>query len=159
MNTFFISDTHFHHMNKSGGIIRYCNRPFSSIEEMDETLIQNWNSKIKPEDRVYHLGDFAFGQREQILELTRRLNGHIILILGNHDNIGDPKNYGFSQKHNLLQIKLNGAHITLCHYALRVWEKSHFDSWQLFGHSHGCLEPVGKQWDVGVDNNNFYPIE
>jgi Predicted phosphoesterase or phosphohydrolase len=159
MNTFFIADTHFHHVNKNGGIIRYCNRPFASIEEMDETIIQNWNAKIKPGDRVYHCGDFCWGNREEILKMTRRLRGHIILMEGNHDNIGDPKNYGFSSKHKLLEIKLNGKYITLCHYAMRVFNKSHFDAWALYGHSHGTLPPEGKTWDVGVDYNNFEPLE
>ncbi|KKL95432.1 hypothetical protein LCGC14_1854620, partial [marine sediment metagenome] len=48
--------------------------------------------------------------------------------------------------------------ITLCHYAMRVWDKSHFNSWQLYGHSHGTLNGIGKQYDVGVDANNFLPV-
>jgi calcineurin-like phosphoesterase family protein len=135
MNTFFTSDTHLRH----SAIIRFCSRPFSSLEEMDETIIRNWNAKVKPEDRVYHLGDFCFGNREEILKMTRRLHGHIIIIEGNHDEIGDPKSYGFASKHQMLEIKLNGTYITLCHYAMRVWNKSHFDSWLLYGHSHGTL--------------------
>jgi calcineurin-like phosphoesterase family protein len=87
---------------------------------MDETLIQRWNAKVKPEDRVYHLGDFMFAQREQILAMINRLNGHKILIEGNHDNIGQPRNYGFSEKHQLVDVKINGTHITMCHYAMRV---------------------------------------
>jgi len=127
---------------------------------MDEALIQNWNAKVKDGDRVYHLGDFGFGQREKILALTRRLNGHIILIEGNHDEVGDPKNYGFSGKHQLLDIKINGIYITMCHYAMRVWNRSHFNSWHIFGHSHSTLDKNwGKCWDVGVDNNSFEPVE
>ena len=126
---------------------------------MDETLVQKWNAKIKPEDRIYHLGDFCWGSREDILKMTRRLHGHIILVLGNHDEIGDPKNYGFASKHQLLEIKLNGTYITLCHYSMRVFNKSHFDAWALYGHSHGTLPPEGKTWDVGVDYNNFEPLE
>lgn len=146
---------HFSHEN----IIRFCKRPFSSVEEMDETIIRNWNAKVKPGDRVYHCGDFCFGNREDILKMTRRLHGHIILVEGNHDSIGDPKNYGFASKHKLLEIKLNGKYITLCHYAMRVFNKSHFDSWHFYGHSHGTLPPEGKTWDVGVDCNNFEPLE
>jgi calcineurin-like phosphoesterase family protein len=155
MNIFFTSDTHFSH----AAIIRYCTRPFLTVEEMDEAIIGNWNSKIKHGDRVYHLGDFAWGQREQILALTKRLNGHVILLEGNHDNIGQPQNYGFSQKHKLLDIRIEKMHLTLSHYCMRVWNKSHFDSVHLFGHSHGKLDPIGKSWDVGVDNNNFMPLE
>ena len=155
MNTFFTADTHWYHKN----IIKYCNRPFSSIEEMNEILINQWNSKISKGDRVYHLGDFAFGQREKILELTKILNGSIIIIEGNHDEIGQPENYGFAGKHQLLTVKINGIYITMCHYAMRIWERSHYDSWHIYGHSHGTLESIGKTWDVGVDNNNFTPVE
>ena len=155
MNTFFIADTHFRHKN----IIRYCSRPFSSIQEMDEIIIQKWNNKIKSNDIVYHCGDFMFGQQKDILSMTQKLNGKITLIEGNHDKIGLPNNYGFAEKHKLLDIKVNGIYITLCHFSLRVWNKSHFGSWHCFGHSHGTLEPYGKSWDVGVDNNNFEPIE
>jgi len=155
MNTFFTSDTHFSHKN----IIRYCSRPFASVEEMDATMIQRWNEKVKPGDRVFHLGDFCFGQREQVLAMTRKLNGHIVLIVGNHDSIGQPSNYGFAEKHQLLTAKINGTYITMCHYAMRIWERSHYDSWHIFGHSHGTLEAIGKSWDVGVDNNGFAPLE
>jgi calcineurin-like phosphoesterase family protein len=155
MNTFFTADHHFFHGGSRGGIIRYCNRPFSSVEEMNETMIQKWNAKVQNGDKIFHLGDFAFGNRETILTLTRRLHGNIEIILGNHDEIGQPKNYGFTNKHKMLEIKIEGQHITLCHYSLRVWPKSQYDAWQLYGHSHGSLEPQGKSWDVGVDRNNF----
>lgn len=80
---YIISDTHFAHFN----IIGYCDRPFSSAEEMDETMIANWNRIVKPDDTVYHLGDFAFGRgsREKIPEYVERLNGNIVLTRGNHD--------------------------------------------------------------------------
>jgi calcineurin-like phosphoesterase family protein len=155
MNTFFTSDTHFSH----NAIIRYCGRPFINAEEMNATIIQRWNAKVKPEDRTYHLGDFCFGQRAQVLAMIRRLNGHVILIKGNHDKVGDPKNYGFVEKHQLLTAKINGIYITMCHYAMRTWPKSHYDSWHIYGHSHATLESIGKSWDVGVDNNNFEPME
>ena len=156
MDTFFTSDTHFSH----SAIIRYCNRPFANAEEMNAIITQRWNAKVKPGDRVYHLGDFMFAPREKILTMTRKLNGHVILIEGNHDEIGQPKNYGFVEKHQLLTSKINGIYIIMCHYARRVWDKSHFNSWHIFGHSHGTLDKNwGKCWDVGVDNNFFEPIE
>ena len=78
----FISDTHFGHAN----IIRYCNRPFASVQEMDETLVANWNAVVQPDDTVWHLGDFALVKGADVLEQYRsRLNGQINLILGNHD--------------------------------------------------------------------------
>lgn len=78
---YFISDTHFNHSN----IIEYCNRPFNDIKEMNDTLINNWNSVVKKDDIVYHLGDFALADEEKLKELYSKLNGTIILIRGNHD--------------------------------------------------------------------------
>jgi len=81
VDIYIISDTHFGHEN----IIRYCNRPFVSAQEMDEVMIARWNSAVRPQDHVYHLGDVAVSQ--QVLNTVMpRLNGHKRLILGNHDN-------------------------------------------------------------------------
>ena len=79
---FFTSDLHFGHE----GIIRMCNRPFQTLEEMDETLIKNWNSLAKPKDKVYVLGDFfMYYKKPKLREILNRLNGTKILIKGNHD--------------------------------------------------------------------------
>ena len=81
MKTFIVSDTHFNHKN----IINLCNRPFSSVEEMNESIIKNWNSVVSKDDIVYHLGDFGFGNKTVISNFVSRLNGRIRLIKGNHD--------------------------------------------------------------------------
>lgn len=146
----FSSDYHLGHAK----VIKYCNRPFSSVEEMDETIIRNHNSIVGQEDKFYFLGDFAW---RNIGKYVERLNGNIHLIKGSHDKqIG---NYStlFTTVKDLDCILIEGYKIVLCHYAMRVWQVSHFNSWQLFGHSHNRLEPVGKQLDVGVDGHNFYP--
>lgn len=78
---FLIGDTHFGHKN----IIRYCDRPFSSVEEMNEKLIQNWNKTVKQHDTIYMMGDFALCGKNKIIEIGKRLNGRKRLILGNHD--------------------------------------------------------------------------
>lgn len=78
---FLIGDPHFWHKN----IIGYCNRPFKSVEEMNETLIANWNSVVGKYDIVYILGDFALCGKDRIIEIANRLNGRKRLILGNHD--------------------------------------------------------------------------
>lgn len=74
------SDSHFWHAN----VIKYCSRPFSSVEEMNEALIAAWNSVVKPGQRVAHLGDFALAARA-VETIVPRLNGDIDLYLGNHD--------------------------------------------------------------------------
>lgn len=77
------SDHHFGHSK----IIEYCNRPFHNVHEMDEEMIARWNAVVKPEDTIYHLGDFAFfkGGPDVLKDITRRLNGYKIMVMGNHD--------------------------------------------------------------------------
>lgn len=87
MTRFYISDTHFSHLN----IIKYCNRPFKHTDEMDEALVKNWNDVVKPEDHITHLGDVTIkrggvDQQEWFIRLIHRLNGHKRLHLGNHDH-------------------------------------------------------------------------
>lgn len=162
----FTADTHFGHAN----IIKHCRRPFASVEEMDETLLRNINARVSRSDTLYHLGDFAFRSgsparyREQLK--CRRL----ILIMGNHDPqtaAGYPKsNFAelFSEVHLMLRIKVPVAakpQITvLSHYAMKVWDRSHYGAWHLFGHSHGTLSdnPTERSCDVGVDANGFAPL-
>lgn len=85
---FFVSDTHFGHANT---FLKFKNpdgspmRPFTSVEEMDETMIARWNETVKPADKIYHLGDVAFGHDKHMATVMRRLNGHKRLVLGNHD--------------------------------------------------------------------------
>ena len=149
---FFTADTHFSHKN----IIRYCDRPFDSSEEMNATMISNWNAVVRKHDTVYHMGDFCFGNPEPIIQ---QLHGHIILVRGNHDKqITGEMEKLFLAIYDRKFIKIQGQYTVLDHWAGRVWDKSHHNSYQLYGHSHGRLPPVGKQWDVGVDNNNFTPL-
>lgn len=81
MTNFFTSDTHFGHEN----IINLCQRPFSSVQEMNDEMIRRWNSVVSEGDTVYHLGDFALGQKYLWPSYREQLNGSIILIAGNHD--------------------------------------------------------------------------
>ncbi len=81
MKTFFISDTHFNHVN----IIKYSKRPFPSVEEMNEAMITNWNNVVSHVDRVIHVGDFAMGPKKLIPAFVERLNGYKILVKGDND--------------------------------------------------------------------------
>lgn len=154
MATYFTADTHFFHKN----IIPYCNRPFADVQEMNNVLVENWNSKIKQNDIVYHLGDFYFGSEKQLIEIRKKLNGNICICLGNHDKIRERNKPLFGFVKDIHYLKLHGEHFCLCHYAFRTWRKSGHGSINLFGHSHGALPPIGRSLDVGVDCHNYFPI-
>lgn len=89
MRIFVIADTHFNHEN----IVKYCNRPFKNVHEMNEVLIKNWNDVVEDKDIVYHLGDYGFGAKEQLKEIFNRLNGKKYLVMGNHDFMVGKKYY------------------------------------------------------------------
>ena len=170
---FFTADQHFYHK----AIIQYANRPFTSIEEMNETLIKNWNDVVPSDGVVYNLGDVALGSIEATVDCLNRLNGTIYLIRGNHEKtvmkskvlrdrfeaiyefthelkIPDPDAKYVSSKGNQL--------VVLSHYAYQVWRNSCHGSFCLHGHSHnGLYTPDDMlRLDVGVDNPlcNFHPI-
>jgi len=152
-NIFFTADTHFGHAN----IIKYLDRPFSSISDMDYSIIYNWNDNIDKDDTIYHLGDFAW---RNIENYRNHLNGKIHLILGNHDRLKRHEFKLFESVSPYKEIRVGKQTIVLMHYAMRVWNKSHFGSWHLFGHSHGTL-PQPENYlgmDVGVDCWDFRPI-
>lgn len=149
---YFTADTHFGH----AAVIRLCNRPFATIEEMDGTLVANWNAVVRPKDEVYHLGDFAFTDPGPIV---RRLNGRIHLVLGNHDIVPKVTAAGrFASIRDVGWVRWEGRRFFLSHYSHRVWRKSGRGSFHLFGHSHGALPRWGRSMDVGVDAVGFAPI-
>lgn len=168
MKPWFSSDPHWGHYN----IIRYSCRPFSSVEEMNEALIKNFNSKVGPKDHLYLLGDLFFMRYDRAIEILKRLNGKKFLVLGNHDGMIRKKRSLFEPFFEFigddLEIKIqdpdapNGKSqkIIMHHYAKRVWNDSHKGSWNLYGHSHGSLpdDPNALQMDVGVDCNNYFPF-
>jgi len=153
---FFTSDPHLNH--KRSIETDHCNRPFNSVEQMNTTIINNWNNKINNNDTVYILGDLAFGNYNQVLDAINSLNGRKILLLGDHDKQIKKDMSEFIKIDNYIFYKNKDIRIALFHWCIRTWQKSHFNSFHLFGHSHGRLNPIGKSWDIGVDNNNFTPL-
>lgn len=154
---FFTSDTHFGHAN----IIKYCNRPFADVTEMDEQMTARWNAKVKPGDVVYHIGDFSLAKDASLIQnYAKALNGQIHLILGNHDQKRVQFLKGFADVKPYKEVKIGDQKIIMCHYAFKTWNGSHRGSWDLHGHSHGSLpkDMNAKQIDVGVDCWNFTPI-
>jgi calcineurin-like phosphoesterase family protein len=167
MKTFFTADTHFNHSR----IIQYCLRPFADATDMNEQLIANWNNVVTPDDVVYHLGDFAFGDANGVDRVMRRLNfKHFHFIKGNHDKPfcdwyhSNKDDTYLAPKVSLypshLETKIEGHKFTLCHFAMRVWNESHRGALHLYGHSHGTLpdDCNSKSFDVGVDCHDFAPI-
>lgn len=167
-NIWFTSDTHFYHEN----IIHFCNRPFKDVAEMNETLVRNWNETVPEDGIVFHLGDFCLGGSQYWNDILYRLNGKIYLILGNHDikNIRQGFLKRFEYVTQQMTICVGGQSIILNHNPFLCYGGSYRDVWQLFGHIHsGPLSTTGldlprlnmlfpRQYDVGVDNNNFRPV-
>jgi len=149
MEYYFTSDEHYFHKN----IIKYANRPFSSVQEMNNELIERFNSVVSKSDITIHGGDFSFGDIKQTNNIIKRLNGDHIFIRGDHDRpLAKIRKLKSVYKINIYKQK-----ITICHYAMRVWHCSHYNSWHLYGHSHGKLPGQGKSMDIGVDTNDYYP--
>lgn len=149
MNYFFTSDQHLNHFN----IIRFCSRPFSTVEEMNTTIIKNHNEVVKSGDTVVHAGDFTLEGHQEAKKYIDQLNGTNIFLKGSHDYWLQGQHH-----HEIWEKTIEGQHIVVCHYAMRVWPKSHYGSFLCYGHSHGRLESMINSWDVGVDNNRFYPV-
>ena len=150
--TYFTSDTHWGHFN----IIKYCKRPFASVEEMDRVMAANWNAVVGPRDTVYHLGDFAMGKKESIPEYRKRLNGRIILIRGNHDR--DTKRmlaYGFDEVHDELTLGEADRPLFLRHKPDHEGHKKAL--YHLCGHVHDKWLRKGNVINVGVDMWGFKP--
>jgi calcineurin-like phosphoesterase family protein len=154
---FFTADTHFGHEN----IIKFCNRPFISVEEMNEVLIENWNSVVSDDDEIYHIGDFGWKNNKLNIEILRRLNGIKYLIQGNHDKklIKDRAiRNEFEWIKDYYELEHEDSFIVMCHYPFKVWNKNYYGAINLFGHSHGKTKTEANQLDVGVDVHNFKPI-
>jgi calcineurin-like phosphoesterase family protein len=170
-NIFFTSDTHFGHQN----IIRYCDRPFESVDEMNKELIKRWNDTVKPNDIVFHLGDVAFGGSGLFEEIIPQLNGQKYWILGNHDykNIRPAYRNYFVDVNPKMFISIDGQPIILNHEPLLCFGgQTDCRIWQLFGHVHTShnasqgadFQLVSKMctpsmYDVGVDFNDYKPIK
>lgn len=132
---------------------------------MDEALLDNINSKIQPQDKFYILGDFTLGRLEHVLEYRNRIRcKNTFLIQGNHDRL-TPQQYqdaGFHHLGDIANVNIHRQRVTLCHWAMLRWYKSHRGAWHLFGHSHGKIkeEEIRRlaSFDVGVDCHAYQPV-
>lgn len=146
----FTADTHFNHAN----VIEYCGRPFSTVQEMNERMVENWNECVGKHDRIYILGDFAFSHHVDLLD---RLNGQKHLVLGNHDKMTTIALDRFESVSQIKEIGFCGRKIVMCHFPLRTWNDSQRGAVLLFGHTHGRCVTDNLSFDVGVDTHGFKP--
>lgn len=164
------SDTHFFHEN----IIKYCNRPFSDQHEMNDFMIERWNSRVNNGDVVIHVGDFLFGKKNDWNNILDRLNGDIVLVEGNHDrqNLKDASiRSRFKEIHNLWEVRIGDSNriFSVCHYPMLTWRGRWYGDIHVHGHSHGGLEkqlvcPTDgtvvseecRRIDVGVDCSHLF---
>ena len=175
---FFEADTHWWHTN----IIKYCNRPFANMEEMMNSMRAAHNQVVGPNDTIYHIGDVMFGNAnnpshvQRLLDYLDSLNfKQMIIIPGSHDHELSKMRGALAAHFNKnksvvlladklyhLRLETHFQHyqeIVLCHWAMRVWHKSHYGTLHLYGHSHGNLfdDPNSLSMDVGVDTYKLHP--
>ncbi len=143
---YFISDLHFGHRS----VIRQCGRPFSSVEAMDDALIERWNRRVQGGDTVYILGDLAHRSDRGAAYYLSRLKGRKVLIRGNHDGAaydGDALSSFFYKVTSYQELCLDGRHLTLCHYPLLEWKNSRKEGsrklgYLIHGHIHNRTDPL-----------------
>ena len=145
----FTSDLHFGHKR----IIEFCpnTRPYVSVEQMNQDIIETWNKSVREEDVVFILGDVSFAKKDVTEWCLQQLKGKLILVSGNHDK-GLDERYFDTTFQSYAEIKIDDKDIVLCHYPIYEWNKMHHGSYHLFGHVHGKPTPVvGRLMDVGWD--------
>lgn len=161
---YFTSDQHLGHHK----IITYCNRPFETIQQHDNTILDNINSIVQENDNLVIGGDFSFGDPYSFI---KRINcKNLYFVIGSHDKLMWKYNRMFKEFTEKLCLDVNGQSMVITHCPHLCWEKSHYGTWHLFGHIHSGKSPKadnmtlfdqviakGKMLDVGVDGHNFKP--
>ena len=140
---YYSSDWHLNHTN----IITFADRPFSSTEEMNMTILNNVTSILKKGDKLYFLGDFSKSKSMYDLFFSMLPKGvEFHWIIGNHDK-GLVKQYGYlcTSVSYMKEVIIQGNPTTLCHYPMISWNKSHYGAFQLYGHHH---HKEGKEFDA-----------
>lgn len=154
---FFTADLHLLHPK----IVDICNRP-TTINEHDEWLIDRINSVVGKKDELYILGDVSMASKEKTDKLLQKIHGDKKLIIGNHDNNIVHSTY-FKSVSQIYNFKFDSEsypnmRIILCHYPIASWEEKVLGTAHLYGHVHGRYENRGLSFDIGVDANNYYPL-
>jgi calcineurin-like phosphoesterase family protein len=170
-NIWFASDYHFSHKN----IIKYDNRPFETVEEMNQVLIDNWNEVVGEKDVVFYLGDLSFDKNiENTKKILKQLKGKIHFIMGNHDDDRIISNLGrFETVNDYVNLTVtdknapNGKQqIMMMHFPILSWDKAHRGAWHIHGHEHHSFTNNSEyDWyyerkvvDIGCNGWDYKPV-
>lgn len=158
---FYISDTHFGHKN----VIKFCGRPYNSIEEMEERLIKNWNKKVTNLDTVYVLGDMFYGKADAY-SILNKLKGKKVLVRGNHEQWLEDNEYLKDRFEEVIDYKVindNNIKVVLFHFPILNWDHKHYSSIHIHGHIHNNYRKdteillEDNRYNASVDVNNYEP--
>lgn len=161
---YYVADLHFGHEN----VIKFDNRPFTNVDEMDFALMENWNARVTDEDHVYILGDFCYRAKEKPSWYLKQLKGKKHLIQGNHDQklLQDKEAIEQLESIEKMQfVKDGGNAIVLCHFPLAEWNGFFRGGWHIYGHIHGkCHKTFGymkkleRALNAGCMINRYQPV-
>jgi calcineurin-like phosphoesterase family protein len=161
---YYTGDLHFGHKN----VLKFDNRPFETVEEMEKIIMDSWNSRVTDDDDIYILGDFAYRNEKSVDWYLKRLKGKKHLIIGNHD--GEIRNSEtalacFESVDKMLYINESGNKICLCHYPIAEWNGFHKGSWHIYGHIHNnkndtylFMKTRERALNAGCMINNYIPV-
>ena len=160
---YYIADTHFGHEN----VIRFDNRPFMNVGEMDKEMIKYWNACVSEKDDIYVIGDFAYRNKHDFIWYLKQLKGHKHLIVGNHDGklLEDKAAIAyFETVSHYLEIVDDNRRIILSHYPLAEWNGYHRESFHIYGHIHNktdgafqYMKKMERAINAAVCINNYVP--
>ena len=153
---FFISDLHFGHKN----VIRTCNRPFVTVSEMNDEIIHRWNKKVTDADRVFVLGDVFLCKPEEAKQYITQLNGHKIIIKGNHDfNEKKMLWMGFDEFYKSYDYTMPDGRIALLrHYPYPECLIDDKYDLMMHGHIHISDRVIGRKINVSCDIWDYSPV-
>lgn len=167
MTNYYTADTHFGHEN----IIRFCNRPFADVEEMNRRLIDAWNARVSDGDDVYVIGDFAYRSATSVKSIVEKLAGRKHLVVGNHDvkwmKTCVPENLFVEIGHALYAVDDKNRRLWMCHYPCMTWPGSKYESsYHIYGHIHNnkpeefwqLLQKYDRALNAGAEVNGYMPV-